>query len=219
VSRNAIRNGLVIALIVSGGLMVMMAILIFGRPRAAAPVGDLDPTVHRGNEPLPVLYSIGEFSFPDQDGRSVSPEDLRGQVWVASIFFGHCKAICPGVVKQLKKLHDAVTDPRVRIVTFTLDPERDTPEKLKEYAAATGADTSRWRFVRAPDQQTIFNFSRNQLKLMVEATGDPDNINHSGQFLLIDGNNRVRGIYDFNDPDDMTRLQKDAAELASSGGR
>lgn len=218
-SLRAVRNGLIIALIVSVGLAVTMFVLILDRQRAASPRVDSDPTIHRANEPLPVLYSIGQFGFPDQDGRSVSPDDLRGQVWVASIFFGHCKAICPGVVKQLKKLHDAVTDPRVRIVTFTLDPERDTPDKLKEYAAAIGADTSRWRFARAPDQQTIFDFSRNQLKLMVEATGDPDNINHSGQFLLVDGVGRVRGIYDFNDPDDMVRLQKDAAELLAAKER
>lgn len=217
-SHNAIRNGLVLALIVSVGLALMSAILLLSRSRA--PSRDAaDLVVHRGDEPLPVLFRIGEFRFLDQDGRSVSPEDLRGQVWVASIFFGHCKAICPGVVKQLKKLHDAVTDPRVRICSFTLDPERDTPEKLKEYAAAVGADTARWRFVRAPDQQAIFEFSRNQLKLMVEATGDPDNINHSGQFLLVDGNNQVRGIYEFNDPADMERLRKDAAELLAAGRR
>ncbi|HMO27369.1 MAG TPA: hypothetical protein PKB10_13980 [Tepidisphaeraceae bacterium] len=68
-------------------------------------------------------------------------------------------------------------------------------------------------FVRAPDQKTIFEFSRSQLKLWVEATDDPDNILHSGQLLLIDGRGTVRGIYEFNSPDDMKRLAADANEL------
>ena len=201
-SRNAIRNGLVIALLVSAGLTVMMAILIYGRPRNAAPAGELDPTVHRGNEPLPVLYSIGEFSFPDQDGRSVSPEDLRGQVWVASIFFGHCKAICPGVVKQLKKLHDAVTDPRVRIVTFTLDPERDTPERLAAYVGAFnpafyGVHIPEDELTRVKKEYGVYAEKNTQVASQSAADYLVD---HTAFVYIIDKQNNLREIFAHDAP-------------------
>lgn len=211
-----LQRALLIALLVSLGVTVTAVFMHRAASRNAA---GGDGVLHVGNEPLPELYPIGEFSFPDALGRATSPADLRGRVWVASIFFGSCKSICPGVVGQLINLHSTVTDPRVRIITFTLDPARDTPEKLQEYAKAIDADPDRWRFVRAPDQETIFRFSREQLKLAVEPTGDPDDISHSGQFLLVDGRGIVRGIYDYNDPDEMKQLAADATELAAQTGK
>ena len=179
-------RGLLIAFVVSLIISIVMIAAVSSRSRDRTNAGAIDTT-------LPELFTIGEFQFTNQLGRPVGREMFEDRVTVASIFFGNCVSICPGVISQLQRLTAAVPDPRVRFITFT--------------------DQSRWMFVRAPDQKTIFEFSRSQLKLWVEATDDPDNILHSGQLLLIDGRGTVRGIYEFNSPDDMKRLAADANEL------
>lgn len=199
-------RGLLIAFVVSLIISIVMISTLTSRSRNRSAASPADTT-------LPELFTIGEFSFTNQHGQPVGRETFKDRVSVASVFFGNCVSICPGVISQLQRLTAAVPDPRVNFITFTLDPERDTEQRLREYAESIGADQKRWMFVRAPDQKTIFEFSRSQLKLWVEPTDDPNNILHSGQLLLIDGSGTVRGIYEFNSPDDMKRLVTDANEL------
>lgn len=90
-----------------------------------------------------VSFPVGDFTLTDQDGRTVRPSDpaLAGKVWIASFIFTHCTGPCPQVTATMARLQGEFADrPDVRLLTFTVDPENDTPEVLKKYAARFGAD-------------------------------------------------------------------------------
>ena len=95
-----------------------------------------------------ISYPVGDFGLTDQDGREVRAADLRGTVWIASFIFTRCSGPCPHVSATMENLQDAFAgEPDVRLVTFTVDPEYDTPEVLKRYAQRFHADPKRWLFL------------------------------------------------------------------------
>ena len=76
---------------------------------------------------LPVLYEAPSFSLVDQDGRPFSSDRLKGQVWVGALIFTNCPGVCPMMTQKMVKLQETVPSPVVKLVTFTVDPESDTP--------------------------------------------------------------------------------------------
>src|SRR5687768_3294207 len=83
---------------------------------------------------LPKFYQAPAFELTDQENRTVTDAQLRGSAWVAIVFFTNCPDICPGMMGRLVDLQEAVKDPNVKLVSFSIDPERDTPQRLKQYA-------------------------------------------------------------------------------------
>ena len=164
-------------------------------------------------EPLPVLYDAPAFSLTDQEGKPFTSQDLRGKVWVADFIFTHCPGACPVMTMKMSGIQQAVADPAVHFVSFTVDPERDTPPVLKEYAQRYDADFTRWHFLTG-DKAALFEAAAG-MKLAAAPAGQfgPD-ILHAEKFLLVDGAGRVRGIYDSQDDADMKKLAADAAALA-----
>jgi cytochrome oxidase Cu insertion factor (SCO1/SenC/PrrC family) len=161
---------------------------------------------------LEVLYDAPSFSLTDQEGKTVTRDSLRGQVWVAMVFFTQCPGVCPAMTMRMTELQKAVTSRDVKIVSFTLDPEHDTPEAMKVYAERFNTDQSRWFFLTGP-KDTMYETARG-LKLAAEPAHDGQPIVHTQKVLLIDREGRVRGVYDTNDDDSMKGLAADAAGLA-----
>jgi protein SCO1/2 len=94
------------------------------------------------------LGAVGDFTLTDQEGRAVSRSQLLGKVWVASFIFTRCATLCPQVCATLAQLQEQIrTEPDVRLVSFSVDPDEDTPAVLKKYAARFGADPERWLFL------------------------------------------------------------------------
>ena len=164
-------------------------------------------------DPLPVFYDAPNFSLTDQDGRPFGSGDLRGKVWVADFIFTTCPGACPKMTMKMSGLQRAVPEKDVRLLSFTVDPERDTPEVLKRYAQSYDADFSRWHFLTG-DKSKLFDVAAG-LKLTAAPAGQfrPE-IVHAEKFLLVDGAGKVRGIYDSNDEQDLKKLATDAAALA-----
>jgi protein SCO1/2 len=164
-------------------------------------------------EPLPVLYDGPTFALTDQDGRPFASKDLRGKVWVADFVFTTCPGACPKMTMRMSGLQRAVPDRDVHFVSFTVDPERDTPEVLKKYAQGFDADPARWHFLTG-EKSALFDTAAG-LKLTAAPAGTfgPE-IVHAEKFLLLDGEGRVRGIYDSADEQDLKKLAADAAALA-----
>jgi protein SCO1/2 len=167
-------------------------------------------------ESLPVLFDAATFNLTDQDARHFSSDQLRGKTWVADFVFTHCPGVCPRMTMRMSGLQKSLERRGVHFVSFSVDPERDTPEVLKKYAETYGADLSRWHFLTG-EKAAMFQAARD-MKLTAEPAGvlGPD-IAHAEKFLLVDGRGRVRGAYDSKDEDDMKRLEADADALA--GGR
>lgn len=164
-------------------------------------------------EALPVLYEAPAFSLTDQEGRPFASDQLRGKVWVADFIFTHCPGACPLMTQKMASLQKAVPDRDVRFVSFSVDPERDTPEVLKQYGQRFDADPARWHFLTGPKDAIFATAAGLKLSAMPAGAAGPD-IVHSEKFLLVDGEGRVRGAYGSNDEAELKRLSADAAKLA-----
>ena len=164
---------------------------------------------------LPVLYPAPEFQFTNQDGQAVTNEDLRGKVWVAAFIFTNCPDVCPMMAARMAALQKRVEDESVKLVSFTLDPERDTEEVLKKYAQRIGARSGRWNFLRGPEDAT-YAMAKAMKITAIPAKGEDGAIVHSERLILIDERGMIRGHYSSNEEEAMTKLAADAAALAEA---
>ena len=162
---------------------------------------------------LPTYFDAPAFSLTDQAGRPFKGEDLRGKVWVADFIFTTCPGACPKMTMRMAGLQQAVPDRDVHFVSFTVDPERDTPEVLTQYARNYEADFARWHFLTG-DKAAVFEAAAGMKVTAAPAGSFGPEIVHAEKFLLVDGAGKVRGIYDSNDEQEMKKLTADAAALA-----
>lgn len=161
---------------------------------------------------LPVLWDAPAFSYPDQNGRTFTDTDLRGRIWISDFFFSSCTSICPVMTSTMLKLEKSITDPRIQFVSFSVDPDHDTPAVLKQYSRMFGADESRWHFL-STDAQKLAKTAAG-MRTFVRPPDKDSPIQHSSIFILTDGDGKVRGVYDSHDPFAMYQLGCDALTLA-----
>ena len=163
---------------------------------------------------------VGDFSFTERSGKNVRNTDLLGKVWIANFIFTHCAGPCPLMSFHASQLQKDLKDKsNVKIVSFTVDPERDTPQVLTEYAAKYGADSEKWLFLTG-DKTKIYELCQKDFKLGVaevpltqpEALEQP--VIHSTKFVLVDPQGQIRGFYDSQDRADLNQLVKDAKKIS-----
>jgi protein SCO1/2 len=171
-------------------------------------------------------YPVGTFSLTERSGKTVTDQDLRGHVWVASFIFTRCNGPCPQVTSTVARLQAELKDlPDVRFVTFTVDPKRDDLAALRKYADSRSADPKRWLFLTG-DESTIHTLMREQFKQPVEHKMGPevqpgDEFGHSSRLVLVDKKNVIRamcdGLPNEHFPErfetDLARFQKRIREL------
>jgi protein SCO1/2 len=161
---------------------------------------------------LNVYWDAPDFSFPDQDGKTVTTESLRGHVWIADFFFSQCISACPVLTSKLLLLQKQITSPNVRFISFSVDPEHDSPATLKKYAELWEGDPSRWKLL-STNPAGLADVAAG-MKVTVAKSDDKDNpILHSTLFMLVDSGGQVRGLYDSTDNQAMNRLVDDARSL------
>ena len=177
---------------------------------------------------LPVLGQIPEFQLTSQEGKPFTDRDMRGKVWVADFIFTSCGGACPMMTERMKTQVQSVLqemaqdhpDLPVRIVSFSVDPDRDTPERLADYAKDHGADLKLWCFLTGPLREITrtvvqgFKISMGKLPLATPAAKYPSEeeifeVVHGEQFVLIDAQGRIRGYYS----SEGTGLRKLLADL------
>lgn len=149
---------------------------------------------------LPVMGEIPDFSLTDQTGRPVTRSDLFGSVWVANFIYTGCGTACPMLTKRLSEIGTSV-----RRVSFTVDPEVDTPERLKSYAERFGASPENWSFLSGPVDEIRRTVSEG-FKLAYQKTSEAD-VFHSEKLVVIDAKGRIRGYFDAN-PDGIAALRR-----------
>jgi len=159
--------------------------------------------------PLPVFYAVDDFSLLERSGRTVRLADLEGKVWIADFVFTRCPGPCPILTREMGRLAVALPE-EVRFVSFSVDPEFDTPEVLTTYADACGADANRWLFLTGT-KDAVWDLVRDGFRLTVEP--EAAGVLHSLRFVLVDRSGRVRGVYTGNDEADLARLRRDARRL------
>jgi protein SCO1/2 len=153
---------------------------------------------------------LPDFSLTDQFGASFASSDLHDKVWVADFIFTSCATICPPMTIQMASLQDEFAAEEVHFVSFSVDPERDTPEVLFRYADDYGADGNRWTFLTG-QKETIYQLAHEGFNLAAGHRGSE--ILHSTRFVLVDQNQQVRGYYDSRSPGSLHQLRKDMKKL------
>jgi protein SCO1/2 len=157
--------------------------------------------------------AVPNFQLVNQDGQPFGSAQLLGKIWIADFIFTTCPGPCPMISTRMGELQKPLEKTDVHLVSFTVDPAKDTPEVLRGYAERLHAQLGRWDFLTGP-QSTIYNLSRNGFKLAVsdgrEETGTPV---HSTRMVLVDRHGEIRGYYEATEPDGVTKLLADTNHL------
>jgi len=172
----------------------------------------------RPAEPLPSLGQVGAFALVNQGGGAVSAETLRGKVWVAAFFFTRCPTICPRITRRMRALQMAAAEkaPALSLISFSVDPENDTPPVLLAYAQRFQADSKNWSFLTGDldvVKRTVVDGFKLALDGKADAAADNGGIIHGSHLVLVDRSLTIRGYYRTDDDEDMARLLEDAARL------
>jgi len=167
---------------------------------------------------LPTLFAVPDFSLVDRDGKALGRRDLDGAPWIASFIFTRCGGVCPLIVEAMKRLEPALArHPRVARVSVTVDPEYDTPAVMAEYARAHGVGdlaSSGWHFLTGPPA-VVRDLILRGFKMALEPGATPEEpILHSTRLLLVDRSGLVRGLYEYDDPAALARLEHDLDALS-----
>ncbi|HEY0781141.1 MAG TPA: SCO family protein [Thermoanaerobaculia bacterium] len=164
--------------------------------------------LHR-NPPLPSLGAVPDFTLTNRDGRTVRRADLAGKPWLADFVFTRCGASCPMMSLRLSRLdRELPQEGGLKLVSFTVDPDYDTPPVLARYADTFKA-SDRWLFLTGP-HDALYDLSQKGFKLGVDAAGrSSDAILHSTRFVLVDRHGQIRRYYDAFDSDSMALLAPD----------
>ncbi len=158
---------------------------------------------------LPVLGSVPGFELTSQQGKLFHGESLQNHVWIADFIFTHCPGPCLRMSSRMREIQRKTAGkPDIRLVSFSVDPARDTPAVLSEFAAKYQADPARWSFLTGKPE-TLQTLSRDVFKL-----GDVDgSMNHSTRLVLVDQRGRIRGYYGTTEENPVSRIAADALQL------
>ena len=157
--------------------------------------------------------TVPEFQLVNQDGKAFGSAELRGKIWIADFIYTTCPGPCPMISSRMSELQKPLERTDVHLVSFTVDPAKDTPQVLRGYAEKLQAEPGRWDFLTGP-QSTIYNLSRNGFKLAVSDGSDEKGIPvHSTRIILVDRHGAIRGYYDAAEVDAVTKLVADTNHL------
>jgi protein SCO1/2 len=166
-----------------------------------------------------VLGTLPAFQLTDQEGRAFGSGDLAGRVWVASFIFTRCETVCPAITRQMALIQARTRnlEPALHLVSFSVDPEYDTPARLAAYARAHRASPRMWTFVTGRAEAVQETVEKGLRISMGRADGDPSPgaISHGTHLVLVDREARIRGYYDPDAPDAIDRVVRDAALLVN----
>jgi protein SCO1/2 len=161
--------------------------------------------------------SVPQFSLVERSGKATSLADLRGSIWIADFIYTTCKDTCPMQTAEMAQLQEHWKDRAgLKLVSFSVDPEKDTTAVLSRYADRYKADAQRWLFLTGAKEE-IGRLVQEGFRLSAVALPGGGNVSsvimHSPRFVLIDKQAQIRGYYDSRDPQALQRLKADVATL------
>jgi protein SCO1 len=174
---------------------------------------------------LPVLGDLPSFSLVAEDGKPFRKDDLLGRVWIADFVFTSCADACPRLQSKMKQIQDRLLPleqgGHIGLLSISVDPERDTPEKLRQYGEIYGARAGLWRSLTGDQsevERTVVQGFPTSMAKVPSGNVDPHleafDIMHGERLVLVDRLGRIRGYYD---ADDRDRLLRDARSLTVGG--
>jgi protein SCO1/2 len=196
-------------------VVAMVSVLVLhtlppGRETVAAEPAVVLPTSMPTDEPPPVFYDVPAFTLINQDGKPQSGAQLLGHPWVADFIYTTCATQCPLMSLKMQSLQQQLPAD-VKLVSFSVDPEHDTPAVLADYAARYRAQPGRWVFLTG--QAKLVSQAIAGMKVgVIPAQGD-NPIQHDVHFILVDSWGRVRGAYDSGVAAQIDQLVADAKRV------
>jgi protein SCO1 len=165
------------------------------------------------NRTLASYGTLPSFELVNQNGQPFGSRELAGKIWIADFIFTNCPGPCPIISTRMSELQKPLEKTDIHLVSFTVDPERDTPEVLRAYAEKSHAQTERWDFLTG-SRSAIYALARDGFKLAAsESSVDAGLPVHSTRVVLVDWRGVIRGYYDALAPDAVTKLLADANHL------
>ena len=171
------------------------------------------------NDPLPIYgiaeitdngdtlnYKIPDFNLINQDSLRIRNEDLDNYIYIADFFFMSCPSICPKVKKQMLRLYDRFeSENQIKLVSHTIDPKRDTPERLKQFASNLEVSTEKWIFLTGT-KDSMMDMAHAYMVSAMEDPEAPGGFDHSGKILLVDKNRHIRAFADGTEPEEVDKF-------------
>ena len=202
-----------------GVLLVFSAVTIFLfysalKPAKSLPIynpSDVNPElVDTTVQYISKYHTISDFSFTNQNGKSITQKDYEGKIYVADFFFTSCKSICPKMTTNLVEVQKAFLDnSKVKLLSFSVMPDVDSVSVLKEYAKINSVIDSKWNLVTG-DKKAIYAMARKSYLAVKQ--GKPEELYdmvHTENFVLVDSKRRIRGFYDGTKKEEIKRLIED----------
>jgi len=209
------------------GVLLVFSIIVISlfytalNPKKSLPIfnpSDVNPElVDTTVQYISKYHTVANFSFTNQNGRTITQKDYEGKIYVADFFFTTCKSICPKMTTNLVDVQKAfLKNPKVKLLSFSVMPDVDNVSVLKEYAKINGVVDSKWNLVTG-DKKAIYTMARKSYLAVKQ--GNPDeqyDMVHTENFVLVDSKKRVRGFYDGTNKEEIQRLIEDIKWLCEN---
>ena len=170
-------------------------------------------------EPPERYGEVPAFAFTDQSGNAFGTQDLKGKIWVANFIFTRCLTVCPVFSSKMERLQLQTKNSPVRpeLISFSVDPDFDTPEVLNEYSQRFEADPTNWHFLTGPTTD-VWNVVEAGMKIHMgdaKTVENPQDLMHGSHFVLIDGELNIRGYYSVDDDETLGKIVRDIHALVA----
>ena len=155
-------------------------------------------------------HTIADFSFTNQNGKTITQKEYEGKIYVADFFFTTCGSICPIMTTNMVDVQKAfLNNPKVMLLSHTVFPETDSVSVLKKYALEKGVDDRKWNLVTG-NKKDIYTMARKSyLAVKLGKPSELYDMVHTENFVLVDAKRRVRGFYDGTKKEEIQRLIDD----------
>jgi protein SCO1/2 len=156
---------------------------------------------------------VPPFQLVNQNGQPFGSGQLAGKIWIADFIYTTCPGPCPMISSRMSELQKPLEKTDVHLVSFSVDPDKDTPQVLRSYAEKLQADSGRWDFLTGA-KSAIYDLSHDGFKLAVsDGSGEQGIPVHSTRIVLVDRHGQIRGYYDATEADAVTKLLADTNHL------
>src|SRR2546425_12788620 len=157
--------------------------------------------------------AVPAFQLTNQNGQPFGSAQLAGKIWIADFIYSTCPGPGPMISRRMNALQKPLGKTDVHLVSFSVDPEKDTPDVLHRYAEKLQAEPGRWDFLTGP-KSAIYKLSHDGFKLAISNGSDAQGIPvHSTRIVLVDRHSQIRGYYDATEADAVTKLVADTNHL------
>jgi len=160
-------------------------------------------------------HTIDDFSFTNQNGKTITQKDYEGKIYVADFFFTTCPSICVPMGENMAWLQEQIkNNPKVMLLSHTVTPDIDTPEVLKAYALKKGVIDSKWNLVTGKKEDIYYIARKSYLAVKTTDSSELYDMVHTENFVLVDSKRRIRGFYDGTNLEEVKKLLEDIKFLS-----